>query len=114
MINLLWVIFAHFLADWSLQDDFVANNKGRYWIIMLAHCMVWTGVISIVLASLDILTLWKLPFLFFGHWFMDKMKVDNIKVVCSASKEVEKHNLNWLYVDQAWHIVQCCIVFFIK
>lgn len=108
---MLWIIFAHYIADWGLQNEFVSKNKGKYWIIMLSHCMIWTGLICFVLNWLGIFTYWKFIFLLVGHWISDKWKMDRIKNSCQASKEDEENNLQLLYIDQAIHLAQCIIVY---
>ena len=112
MINFVWLVFGHFIADWAFQNEFVANNKGKYWFIMFAHCMVWAGILGFVLFLLDISALWKLGFLIGGHWVCDKWKCNKITYLCSTSREDENRNLKLLYIDQAWHIVQCAVVSF--
>jgi len=102
---------AHFIADWGLQSDFVATNKGKYSIIMFAHCFIWTGVIAIALQYLGILSTWKIIFLFVGHWVMDIHKCNNICDTCCVG-ESEKHNMELLYLDQIWHLIQCLIVYY--
>jgi hypothetical protein len=110
-MNLLMaVVFAHYIADWALQTEFVARNKGKYGYIMFSHSMVWTGVICFVLNYYNAYSLWKLVFLLVGHMWMDQYKMDRVKEDCSASRETEKHNLRLLYIDQAWHFVQCVVV----
>jgi hypothetical protein len=125
---MIWVIFGHYIGDWALQNDFVSNNKGKYWIIMLAHCMIWTACVSIALEYLGILTIWKMLFLFSGHWIMDKYKGSHIKYLMplkdvdhkrikedkdatNVINSIEKHNLKCLYIDQLWHLIQCIIVY---
>lgn len=110
---MIWLLIAHYIADWGLQNDFVAKNKGNYWIIMFSHCFIWAGCVSIALQYLGIFTLTKFIFLFIGHWIMDKIKMVFIYAPCSKSKEDEKYNLSLLYVDQLWHFIQCVIVYII-
>jgi len=128
---LIWVIFAHYIADWALQTDFMAQKKGRYWIVMMSHCFVWAGCISFVLQWLGLFNYDKFFFLFFGHWAMDKLKMDKTKYLPTLNdadykrietdkdandliKKVEAHNLKWLYIDQLFHLGQCIIIFFFK
>lgn len=106
---MLWVIFAHFLADWSLQPEWVAHNKGKYWFIMCAHCAVWTGCVCVALQYTGRLNIPVIQtgFLFFSHFAMDQWKCNayNKKPFCQQISH--KH----LYVDQAFHIVQCIMVY---
>lgn len=107
---MIWILIAHYIADWGLQNDFVASNKGKYWIVMFAHCFIWAGCVSIALQYLGIFSLLKFSFLFIGHWAMDKFKCSSIKNPCSQSKQDEKRNIHLLFIDQVWHIIQCVIV----
>ncbi len=108
---MIWLIFAHYIGDWALQNDFVANNKGKYWEIMLSHCIVWTGCMSIALQYLDILHPWKIVFLLLGHWICDGWKCCNLRKDCQSNKNSEKHNLTLLRIDQLFHLIQCFIVY---
>ena len=108
---MIWIIFAHYIGDWAYQNDFVAQNKGKYWIIMLSHCIVWTACVSIALQYLGIFTLEKALFLFIGHWICDKLKCNRIRKDCQQNPISEKWNLFLLYTDQSWHLIQCIIVY---
>ena len=109
MSGFLALIFGHFIADWAMQNDFVAQNKGRVWLIMLAHCMVWTGVICFLLAYMGIFTYWKFLFLLGGHWVADKYKTDH-NLNEDQRAEAYDWNMRLLYGDQWWHIIQIVIV----
>jgi len=93
---ILFVIFAHFIADWGLQTQFMSDNKNKYWFVMLAHCMVWTGTVSFVLYYFGIFSLWKALFLLNGHFVCDWIR--------------NRREGAYFYADQTWHIVQCIIV----
>ncbi len=99
-MNFLWLIFAHYIGDWGLQNPWVATNKGKYWMVMLGHCMVWTACMAVCLEWLGILSLWKLGFLVSTHFIADEMK-------CHLTPEGK-----WwtIYPDQIYHIIQCLIV----
>ena len=71
---LTFTIFGHFIGDWALQNPWVADNKGKYWYVLFAHCMIWTGVISGILLFFDVFTIWKAVFLLIGHITIDKWK----------------------------------------
>ena len=114
---MLWLIFAHFIADWSLQSDWIAQNKGKYWFVMFAHCAVWTGLVCAFYAAfvrndgrLETATMsvdpWKISFLFVGHFICDSWKCIVYKRKPFCQQETYWH----LYVDQAWHIFQCWVV----
>lgn len=110
-MGLLLVLTAHYIADWGLQTAFVSQNKGKYWIVMFSHCFLWAGCISIALQYLGIFLAWKFLFLLFGHWIMDSFKMKHITNTCAEGQKYEKNNLRLLYIDQAYHALQCFIVY---
>jgi len=100
---LWWLLVAHVIADWCIQGDYVATNKGKHSIIMLAHCIAWAGIVCIPLAIFKVLVWQKIPFLVVGHFVIDSWKVqqqDNTKF------------LRHLCIDQALHICQLLVVAF--
>lgn len=99
MSNMVWLLFSHFIGDWALQSQFVAMGKGREWIIMLSHCMIWTACVSIGLQFLGIYALWKVLFLLVGHWVVDLWKTK------------KKTWSPYIYIDQGWHIFQLLVVY---
>lgn len=102
MENFFWLIFAHSLADFSLQTSWMAEYKAKSWYVMLIHCLVWTGCISAVLKILGLLSLWKILFLFLGHYFLDTLKI-----------KVSQNQLVWkyFYLDQLGHFLQLIVVY---
>ena len=99
---MVWLIFAHCIGDIALQSDWVAQNKGKYWIVMLWHSLIWTGCICMMMRwlGLDVKN-WEWVFLLVGHYLMDAWK-------CRATKRFPSWHL---YLDQAWHLLQCWIVY---
>lgn len=109
MSGFLALIFGHFIADWALQNDFVAQNKGKVWFIMFAHCMIWTGIICFLLSYMGIFAWWKFWFLLIGHWVVDKHKTNNLRPEDSGVDAYD-WNMRLLYGDQVWHILQVFVV----
>ena len=99
---MIWLIFAHFIGDFPLQGEFIAANKGRYWYVMFAHCMIWSGCICAVLDVMGILVWWKIGFLVAGHFVCDKWK---------SSKPRTPEAWKYIYPDQGFHFLQLFIVF---
>lgn len=97
-MNIIWLIFAHYIGDFALQSDWQAKNKGTKWYIMLAHCMIWTTCICVALQYLGMFALWKAAFLLIGHALMDQWKTT-------------KQAWWYIYPDQAWHLVQVVAVY---
>ncbi len=102
MKNFIWLIFAHYFGDVALQSTWQSINKAKIIYVMICHCMVWTACISIALQYLNIFSLWKVVFLFVGHFLMDTYKV--------KGKTVEER-MRYIYPDQIFHILQCVVVY---
>lgn len=101
-MNIVWLLFAHYIGDIALQSDWQANNKARYWYVMLSHCMIWTACICVALQFLGVFEYWKVAFLIVGHWLADSIK---------ARQPKTPENWWMIYPDQAWHLIQLIIVF---
>ena len=101
-MGFIWLVFAHFIGDIALQPTWQSENKGKYWYVMLCHCMIWAGAISVALEYLGLFELWKVAFLVLGHAAMDFWKTRQPKTP-----------ENWwkIYPDQAGHLIQCLIVY---
>ena len=100
IMRLVWLMFAHFIGDIALQSEWIALNKGKYWICMVWHSMIWTAIICLVLEYFDLVTLWKIAFLFIGHYGCDLWK-------CRTTDKFPSWHL---YADQGWHLVQVILV----
>lgn len=74
----LTLIFAHLLADYPLQGEFLANMKGKNFIVLVSHAGIWTGCIAVAghLLGFDI-NLVDVATLFFIHAFADYLKAAN-------------------------------------
>lgn len=103
-MEFIWLIFAHFVGDVALQSRFQMENKGKFWYWMLAHCIIWAAMICIALEYLGLLELWKVLFLVGGHYICDTWKSRQPKTMGHWWK---------IYPDQAWHLIQCAIVYFL-
>ena len=97
MINeLFWLIFGHFLGDYALQSDWVAKTKKHDNYVLLAHSVIWTGTIAVILYYFGMLSAWKVIFLVGGHFIMDYIK-------CHSKKDIWK-------IDQFFHVMQLLII----
>ncbi len=103
----VWLmIFAHFVGDFAFKSSYIAANKGREWYYMLAHCILYTGVVGWVLLG------WTNPFNFpyFGlllllgsHWIIDVWKCRKIEKL--KAKEGSRSWKACLYMDQLAHFI---------
>lgn len=70
MIELLYkLIVCHFIGDYVLQIDFIAQTKGKNWWHLMAHCFLYTVPFSI-LFGID----WRLGVILGLHFIVDTMK----------------------------------------
>lgn len=101
-MNLIFTFLTlHAIADYPLQGDFLAQFKGKNWIAMTAHCLIWSGMIYFGLQYFELDKMWHFPFLFFGHMAIDKWK-------CSRSGNGKELGSD-LVIDQLLHFVQIAI-----
>ncbi|MEG6615371.1 DUF3307 domain-containing protein [Peptococcaceae bacterium 1198_IL3148] len=96
MENVLWVLLAHYVADYPLQGDFLAQTKGKYWYSLLAHSMIYALCVSLCFELLGVFATWKFYVLFVSHVFIDYRK--------ATAKNKEKALTTYLYIDQSLHI----------
>ena len=74
----LGLIFVHLLADYPLQGEFLANMKGKNYILLLSHAGIWTGSITVagVIMGLNIGVI-DIIFLLLIHTVADHLKATN-------------------------------------
>lgn len=97
MEKILWIILAHYIADYPLQGDFLAQTKGKYWYSLLAHSVIYGLTIALALKLLGLFAIWKAIALIISHMVIDYKK--------ATAKNKEKALTTYLYIDQALHIV---------
>lgn len=92
----LWLLLAHYIADYPLQGDFLAQTKGKYWYSLFVHSMIYALTISLCFKLLGVFALWKVIILIGSH-----MTIDVIK---AQAKNKDKALTTYLYIDQLLHI----------
>jgi len=83
---LYWCAF-HFVIDFVGQPEWMGLNKGKYWEIMLYHCIIYASGFFLIGASVQAFII-----LFVSHLLIDPLK---------ARYEVIKP----IWLDQSIHIV---------
>ncbi|WP_352419832.1 DUF3307 domain-containing protein [Proteiniborus sp.] len=96
MENILWIILAHYIADYPLQCDFLAQTKGKYWYSLLAHSIIYGLTVALTLNLLGLFATWKAMVLLISHIIIDYKK--------ATAKNKDKALTTYLYIDQALHI----------
>lgn len=103
--NILWILLAHFLLDYPLQSDFLAQTKSKYWYSLFAHSMIYGLGMAFVFKLLGLFTIWKAIVLVVSHIIIDYKK--------ATAKDKNKTLTTYLYIDQVWHIGINILLYFI-
>jgi len=106
IMDFLILLFAHLLADYPLQGDFLALNKGKNPMALFAHAGIWTGVIAITASyigyDIDIL---DVIFLFLVHAILDYAKANKLCIYSKLDPLKEG-----LLLDQFLHVIQIILL----
>ena len=77
-------LLAHLIADWILQNDWMAREKGHHPTgpACLLHCTIYTATVSLVYlaaATPPALPCWRLVLfaliIFTSHWLIDGLRL---------------------------------------
>lgn len=93
----LYLLLAHYLADFPLQSDFLANMKGKNNYLLMVHVLIYSLMVSAVLHWFGLYADWKLCVLIISHTAIDYWKCH------FAPKETALTTS--LYIDQAAHLM---------
>lgn len=106
VITFLALVFAHLLADYPLQGDYLATTKGKNIISLVSHAGIWTGVICVTTyllgASVNLL---DITWLFIIHAIQDYMKAKPLIFYKKLAP-----SKGGLLIDQLVHIGQILIL----
>lgn len=106
MLIFLTLVFAHLLADYPLQSDFLANMKGKNHIVLVSHAGIWTGTILVAVHLLGFdVTLFDVVTLFTVHAIADYLKAKPVGVY----KKLDSLK-GGLLLDQSVHILQILVL----
>ncbi|MFH2055327.1 MAG: DUF3307 domain-containing protein [bacterium] len=100
---LFFLLFGHFLGDYALQSDYMAQNKGQSIAVLSFHVLVYTVTLAALWwigESLNrggdffrLTTLAVLAGLYLAHWLQDYLKSRHFN-----------HSKQSYYIDQAVHV----------
>jgi cation transport ATPase len=101
---LFFLLVGHYVGDFALQTDRIADRKQRSTGALTLHVTIYTLTIAVFLAlglslqrSTDFFrfaTAYVLAFIFAGHWLQDRLK----SRLFNGSKQA-------YYIDQSIHII---------
>lgn len=110
----LALVAAHYVADFPLQGDMIARNKGLVFFqsigfhCLTAHAIIHAGMAGLVAALLGFPWVW--PFLAVGlsHWLIDFCKswqgFENFHLTEGAREGPQLYGLWGINIDQALHL----------
>lgn len=93
----LWVILAHYIADYPLQGDFLAQTKGKYFYSLLAHSIIYGLTITLCFKFIGVFAIWKTFILVLSHIIIDYKK--------ATAMNKDKALTTYLYIDQVLHLI---------
>lgn len=105
MENVLWILLGHYICDYPLQGDFLAQTKGKYWYSLLVHSIIYGLGMALVFKVLGAFTVWKAIVLVISHIIMDYKK--------ATAKNKELALTTYLYIDQVLHLIINFILYLI-
>ena len=113
---LIIMVFAHVLADWTLQTPIQANNKWKYPYIMAVHCFIWAVAIFVPLMIMGYhINFYLFVAMYFIHWIVDDWKCYIVWQQHDEKGNPKEWNADafkiWhLYVDQGIHLAQIVVL----
>ncbi|WP_289137031.1 DUF3307 domain-containing protein [uncultured Brevibacillus sp.] len=101
------LLVAHLIGDYMFQTEWMAKYKAQRWLPLLAHCMVYTAIISLI-AYLFIpggLSVWAVLFVFVTHVILDRRTI--VFFWYRKIMRVTDDGSKWLMVmcDQIFHLI---------
>lgn len=104
-MDFLILLFAHLIADYPLQGAFLAEMKGKNFIILATHAGIWTGTVLIAAHFIGYsVDLFDVFFLFIVHAIADYLKAKPLWFYKKLNP------LGWgLAIDQLIHVVQILV-----
>jgi len=96
-MNIIYMLFAHYVLDYPLQGEFLAQTKGKYMYSLLAHSLIYgLGMYMLLCFLYGPIRPSIAIFLVFSHIIIDYVK--------ATAKNKDKALTTYLYIDQALHI----------
>ena len=101
-MTFLALLYAHLLADYPLQGDYLARTKGQNVISLASHAGIWTGTICVAASLLGMsITILDVAVLFVVHAVADFVKARSLWFY----KRMNPSGLG-LAIDQLKHVGQ--------
>lgn len=105
MENVLWILLGHYICDYPLQGDFLAQTKGKYWYSLFVHSIIYGLGMALALKLLGVFAIWKAVVLIISHIIIDYKK--------ATANNKDLALTTYLYVDQGLHLMINFILYMI-
>lgn len=123
-VGLFCLFFAHCIADFSLQSDFIAEYKSKDLWVLVVHCIIYTGFIMLAVLIMDpIINSSTLLFcvgvpIFLSHFIIDSWKVKsrlslNLNDETDRNIEAFREDKRLFHIDQILHLVILVVLDFL-
>ncbi len=102
-----WLLVGHFIGDFILQTRWMADNKAKEILPLLAHAAIYTAVIALLALIAGGLSWRGIGLIFVCHVILDQRAFIDFW----AAKVNGNTNIDWLKVvlDQSWHILMLAV-----
>lgn len=104
---LFWLLVAHFVGDFALQSQFMAETKSKLPLVMIAHVIIWTGIIMIPVKLFGYNIFPAALVMALAHWFVDFMKM---KLFDKLKDKKGKEAIMLFNADQVMHFIQILVL----
>lgn len=108
-MNIIYMLFAHYLLDYPLQGEFLATTKGKYWYSCLAHSLIYGLGMAILLSILYtppvFISVLIGMTLVCSHYIIDHFK--------ATASNKDKALTTYLYIDQSLHLIINFVLMFV-
>jgi len=103
-----FLLLAHFLADFPLQNSWMAMNKMAKWFPLIVHSTIYTATLGVIaFFGFGGLAWWQLLIIFSAHSLLDRRTF-----VTWWIRHVMRTDLPWLsiMVDQVFHLTILAVI----
>lgn len=105
---MIWLLFAHHLADVAFQPSWLIEAKKRHLWAIFEHVMIYSGVLSFTLYWMGLFQTWHFFYFLIGHFMIDSFFYRVLPALRNESKQYW-----YVYPDQALHYLQIIFLWFV-
>lgn len=111
---IIWILFAHWFADFVCQTDYWARNKSKYNAVLFQHVLLYSVLMGVAVAIISdgLYT----PFIFFLVTFACHFATDFVSSRMTSKLAAKEDWHNFFVVvglDQFLHALQLFVTFYL-